>query len=242
MFAKPTRLLLLLPLLCFCHAQAQTYLNDSLSHNISGNIVTNYTYSRDMNLLLYNGIEYARSYPGTTGYPFFITDTFQRSSLLYDGVLYQNVPLAYDAVSQRVVIKNRDSFLIELVPEKVNSFLFKNHVFVSLTPSLIKSDAMPPGLYEMYDYKVVTVFIHHQKEVQRAINAADLDHFADFDAYFIKKGENYFSIKSSNDLLSVFGDRSNEMKSFLHQNKISFKKHPEEAVVKAASYYAQLKK
>lgn len=205
-------------------------------------LVKEYVQNRGNNLLLYNGIEYAHSYPHTTGHPFFLTDTFQQSSLVYEGIMYQNVPLAYDLVSNAVVIKNKEQFLIELKSEKLSWFDLQHHFFVSVSPSEQKSNALQEGIYEVYEYGSVAVFIRHEKMVKQAANAADLDHFTQYDYYFIKKNNNFFPIKSSNSLLTVFDDKKDEVKTYLHQNRLNYKRNPEATLLKAAAYYAQIKK
>ncbi len=201
-----------------------------------------YTHNRGENLLLYNGVEYAHSYPHTTGHPFFLTDTFQQSSVVYDGVLYQNIPLAYDLISDAVVIKNKSNFLIELKREKLSWFLLPHHFFVSLSSGEVKNKAIEPGIYEVYDYGTISVFIKHEKIVKQAANAADPDYFTGYDYYFIKKNNDFFAVKNSNALLIVFDDKKDEMKTYLHQNHLNFKRNAEAALLKAAAYYAQIKK
>ena len=238
---KSWLVLTLLQLFLFCSIQAQSSSVSNSFDSIMNKAYQLYTLNRGGNLLLYNGVEYAYSYPQITGHPFFLTDTFQLSTLLYDGILYQDVPLAYNIVTNNVVIKNKNNLLIQLVPEKVGSFLFLNHFFISLTPAIIKKEIIQPGIYEVYNYNAIMVLIKHQKVIQRASNAADLDHFTNYDDYFIKKDDNYFIVKNNDALLTIFGDKSSEIKAYLHQNHLNFKKHPDNAVLKAAAYYAQLK-
>ena len=237
MLAKLLPLFLLFSLLCFNRAWAQT---DTTAF-LPSYIVQQYVQNRGDNLLLYNGVEYAHSYPHTTGHPFFLTDTFQQSSLLYEGVLYQNVPLAYDLVSNAVVIKNKDQFLIELKNEKIDWFNLQHHFFVSLSSEL-KSDVLKEGIYEIYDYGKIAVFIRREKVVKQAANPADLDYFTQYDYYFIKKNNNFFPVKNSKALLTVFDDKKDEIKAYLHQNHLNFKKNQEATLLKAAAYYAQIKK
>ncbi len=238
MIARLLPLFLFFSLLCFNSAWSQA----DTSVFVPSYIVQQYVQSRGNNLLFYNGIEYAHSYPHTTGHPFFLTDTFQQSSLLYEGVLYQNVPLAYDLVSNAVVIKNKEQFLIELKNEKISWFVLEDHSFVSLPSSEQKSDELKPGIYEVSDYGTVAVFIRREKVVKQAANPADLDHFTQYDYYFIKKNNIFFSVKNNNALLTIFDDKKDELKAFLHQNHLNFKKNPEATLLKAAAYYAQIKK
>ncbi len=237
MIARLLSLLLFSSLFCINRAWSQA----DTSVVLPSYIVQQYVLSRGDNLLLYNGVEYAHSYPHTTGHPFFLTDTFQQSSLLYEGVLYQSVPLAYDLVSDAIVIKNKEQFLIELIKEKISWFSLQHHFFVSLSSEL-KNDVLKEGIYEIYDYGNIAVFIRREKVVKQAANPADLDHFTQYDYYFIKKNNNFFPVKNSKALLTVFDDKKDEIKAYLDQSHLNFKKNPETTLLKAAAYYAQIKK
>lgn len=232
--------LLLLSCFCFSFVHAQTAVADTTSSAVQS-VIQQYKNKQGDNLLLYNGIEYARSYLHTTGTPFLFSDSFPAGSVVYDGVSYQNVPLNYDIAGNCVVIKNKDNFLIELVNGKIGSFVLNNRQFVSLTADDLPKSAMSPGIYEVYDFSPAAVFISYQKVVQRAANAADLDHFTEFREIYLKNGSDIFRIKNNKELLAVFSDQQKAISSYLRQNNLSYKRNPEETVVKAAAYYAQIK-
>ncbi len=156
--------------------------------------------------------------------------------------MYQDVPLAYDLVSGAVVIKNRDQFLIELKNEKISWFNLNHHFFIPVSSSEQKNDVLQEGIYEVCNYGTVAVFIRREKVVKQAGNPADPDHFTQYDYYFIKKNNEIFPVKNEKAMLTVFDDKKDEIKSCLHQNHLNYKKNPEATLLKAAAYYAQIKK
>ena len=94
---------------------------------------------------MYNGIEYVFIYRAVSGFPFFLTDTFEKNNIVYDGTLYKEVPLAYDIVSNEVVTQTPDNYYIQLIPEKINSFSIKNHLFIQLTSTDVENTNLTPG-------------------------------------------------------------------------------------------------
>src|SRR5689334_814266 len=101
---------------------AQNKLTDSSSAYAVNKNINWYTLQRGNNLKLYNGIEYVFLYRTVKGFPFFLTDTFEKNNIVYDGTLYQEIPLSYDIVGNQVVTLTPDNYYIQLIPEKINSF------------------------------------------------------------------------------------------------------------------------
>ena len=79
---------------------------------------------------LYTGKEYYRYTAGVKGYPFYITDQMQPGEILYDGTIYKDVPMLFDAVRQVVVINQyQQDNRIQLLTEKINYFILNGHRF-----------------------------------------------------------------------------------------------------------------
>ena len=66
------------------------------------------------------------------------------------------------------------------------------------------------------------------------------DHFNEYNYYYLKLGNTYYEVRSSKALLNILHDKSSEIKAFMHQNKLNFKKEPEQTLQRVADYYAQL--
>src|SRR4051812_27023863 len=87
----------------FFTTYAQNGVTDSLSVYVINKNINWYTLQRGNNLKLYNGMEYVFLYRTVRGFSFFLTDTFEKNNIVYDGTLYHQVLLAYDIVSNQVV-------------------------------------------------------------------------------------------------------------------------------------------
>src|SRR6476619_7580616 len=81
---------------------------------------------------LYNGSEYV-DYANSikAGNPFFMSTNFNPGSIVYDGVLYNNIPLLYDVVKGEIVIKV-GIYKISLINEKISGFSLMNNKFVRI--------------------------------------------------------------------------------------------------------------
>jgi hypothetical protein len=189
---------------------------------------------------LYNGTEYIGFYPGTTGHPYFEWDTLRPGMIQYDGIRYQHIGLKYDLVSNEVVLKGKQNLMISLVPQKIDFFSIEGHVFVPAGQD--STTQLPPtGFFEVLYGGRATVLAKRTKQVQRGARVEDPYIFRQYDSYFVKANGAYHPVDSEKDLLLVFNDQQEALKSYLRRNGINFKKDKETSIIRTASYYDQLK-
>ena len=58
--------------------------------------------------------------------------------------------------------------------------------------------------------------------------------------YYIRKNNTYYSVSSQGSMLTILKDKKKELQQYIRANQIKFRKDPEEAMVKIASYYDHL--
>jgi len=194
------------------------------------------------NMQLYNGSEYAGSFSSSIGHPYFETDRLQKGTILYDAVLYRDIALSYDLVRDELIISNySQQFNLKLVTEKVVYFTLLNHVFVRIEPDSLIVGAVTSGFYEMlYNGKFI-VLAKRAKRLQSGA-AEDKPRFIQYDHYFVRQENSFKEVESERDLLDLFNEQKTDVKKYLRKNDLRFKKDPGNTIVKAAEYYAQLKK
>jgi len=194
------------------------------------------------NMQLYNGSEYAGSFSNSIGHPYFESDRLQKGSILYNAVLYQDIPLSYDLVRDELIISNYTrNFNLKLVTEKIIYFSFLNHVFVKIEPDSSMGTSLASGFYELLYNEKLMVLAKRVKRLQAGA-AEDKPKFVQYDHYFVRNDNMLKEIESERDLLEFFKDQKAEIKKYLHKNDFRFKKDPGNTIVKAAEYYTQLKK
>lgn len=221
---------------------AQNNVADSSSVYTVNKNIQQYTNHRGNNLQLYNGIEYVFLFQGVRGTSFFATATLEENNIVYDGALYQHVPLAFDIATNQVVTTTPDNHYIQLIPEKISSFTINNRLFIQLTPADVANTTLTPGFYDATINSAATVLIKHVKTVMHSSKPDEPDHFNEYNYYYIKKDTSYYEVKNNRSLLNILRDKSNEIKAFMHQHKLKVKKNPEQALIRTVEYYAQLKK
>jgi hypothetical protein len=192
---------------------------------------------------LYNGSEHAPYDFRIKGHPYFESNLLQTGFVYYDGMLFQQVNMAYDIVRDELTANRyNQNFRMTLVNEKITCFSLFNHYFVRIVPDT-NNKSITTGFYDrLYDGKI-KLFAKRQKKISEKITAEEGDQlwFAENDHFFIFKKNKYYSIKDKNDLFDFFKDRKKDLKKYLRKNKIKFKNEPELAILKSVEYYDQLK-
>jgi hypothetical protein len=190
---------------------------------------------------LYNGAEYNYTYAGIKGHPYFKTDSFQLSDLSYDDILYRDIPLKYDLVTNEVIIKGKENRLIKLVAEKLDYFSVRRDLFIKIRKDTSSRDAPEPGYYQLLYNGPLTALVSRKKVAIRSLKAEDPYQFASYDQYYVRKRLTYYPINSKNDLISLFDTHNEIVKEYRKIRRARFKRDMEELILKAVSTYAESK-
>ena len=189
--------------------------------------------------LLYNGSEYIGSYPGTKGSPFFGADDFTKGILSLDGVIYDNVVMAYDLISDELTIKGYQNLSIKLPQEKVDSFQIEGHLFIRLQGNDSIS-GLPGGYYDRVYHGAASILVKRKKVVQHGSSAEEYYRITPYNDYYIIRAGKAYRINRKRTLQEAFSDHLQEMKAFWRRNKLNFRKNPEEMLVASAGHYSDL--
>jgi hypothetical protein len=225
---------------------AQTAHGDSSSQqNAFNNSLSFLSASIGEQSSLYNGTEYYFYDPAIKGSAYFLDiNAFTPGSVYYDRIFYTSVPMLYDLNTDKVVVLLYNHFSkFSLVKEKVQSFDFLDHHFVNINAdTLINNSVIKSGFYdELYNGKS-QVLVKRSKNIQSRSGGqtGPESYFDSSKDYFIKKNKIYYTITGKGSLIAVFKDKKKELQQYIRANQIKFRKNPEEAMVKIASYYDHL--
>jgi hypothetical protein len=206
------------------------------------NVISLYHKSLGEQAGLYNGPEYTGyAVPILEGHPYFQTDHADQGSIFYDGLLYENVPIWYDLVKNEIVVLHFDhTSKIRLHNEKIKYFSIYNHTFINLgLDSSIVSD-IPPGFYDLaYDGESEVLVKRTKYAKLEPMWITILNQKNDI---YLKKEGKYYPVKNEDSVLKALGSRQKEIQLYLKNNKVKFRKDPEETVITMVDYYEQLKR
>ena len=194
---------------------------------------------------LYNGPDYEAYSPLIKGNAYFLdVNKFIPGTVTYDGLFFKDVPMMYDLNKNVVVILLYNKFsMFTLLNERLESFDLSGHHFLNIvSDSLHTNSGIDAGIYdELYQGTNVTALAKYAKSLQTTSVGNTIEsYFSSSKSFYLKKGNNYYSISGQGALLDVLKDKKKELQQYIKANKIKYNKAPEEAMVSIARRYDEL--
>ncbi|MGZ3939881.1 MAG: hypothetical protein ACXVLT_14925 [Flavisolibacter sp.] len=192
---------------------------------------------------LYNGAEYEGSYIGTLGNPFWNSSQFQTGSVSYDGVVYYDVPLAFDLVRKEILTKTLQPAIIRLETSKVQCFCINQHRFVVISNDTTAVNPLPDDIYDLaLDKPPVRLLIKRSKEIRHSLYVDNKDSIVALNKYFIQYGNRNYFIKNSRQLLEIFYRDKKGFRALWKQEQLNFKKDPEAFIIQSLQFWIEQRK
>ena len=235
---------LLLFILPCCNIQAQDFMADSSFYQKAlSSTRAQYLKNIGANAGIYQGTAYDHYWNKVMGNPFFLKEGLVPGKILYDGTLYENIPVAYDMLKEVLVTKsfsrNTD---ISLVGERVAYFSIDSHDFVRLVKDSTPSSLPNTGFYERLYLGDISVFEKREKKIKQSLKAEDnITRFIEYNYYYVQKDGKFYPVESESDLLRIFKDQRAEIRKLLNSREMNYKKDPPKVIVQAVVYYSNLK-
>jgi hypothetical protein len=195
---------------------------------------------------LYRGSRYVDyAFRVQEGQPFFDSESIKTGTVTYNGILYEHVPMLYDLVLGSLVINDpMHIYKISLIMDLVDSFTITDHAFIRLRDSLNPS-APRNGFYErLYQSEGGFTLLKKEKKtyIQNLVVSSDnIQNYINYSvAYYLKKGNTYYSVNNKKALFAVFKDRKPDLKKFIRKNNLNWRQDKEYMILKVVSWYDTL--
>jgi hypothetical protein len=189
----------------------------------------------------FNGTQYqGYTVSFSDGQPYFKANVLSNGSIIYDGVLFENVKLLYDEVADCVVLQD-SIHRIQLVNERLSAFRVQESNF----ERLVKKENSPlhsTGFYEVLTKGKTTLYKKETKKmIDKFSNANELAVlFEIHHYYYIQKGDQLFEIKKKKDLFKILSDQENAITKFITEERLNYRKAKDLMLTKVIEYYNNL--
>jgi hypothetical protein len=231
--------LTILPVTAMCQLQQEDSLR-SISFNNCKDVYYNAIGSE---LALSNGTLYHEFTPSDTdqGIPYFGTDEFTEGTIYYDGIYFENVPLLYDIVHDKVITSLSTSInKLELISGKIKFFEINGHRFLSLIIQENTSKTQVGFVELLHDGKL-KLYVKWQKERKKITESGEMQiQYEDQNRIYVNKGNKFFDVKTKSSLLQLMEDKRKEVLKFIRENHLDFKGHQIESSLKVISFYESM--
>ncbi|HVY75829.1 MAG TPA: hypothetical protein VG890_13415 [Puia sp.] len=191
------------------------------------------------NAQLYNGPEYIRNGQRAIGFPFFESNDLLSGSVSYRGVEYPSLRLQYDLTIDELIAADFDGkALMRLEKKKIDSFLLDGHRFIKFTAAATNG-LLKDGYYEELSNGSASLYVKRIKKLNTPVGYEDFK-YLDYNYFFLRTTSGFHAVGSRDELLDLLADKKDQLKKFIHVNKLNFRKKPEEAFTKTVVYYSQI--
>ncbi|MFC6999243.1 hypothetical protein [Rufibacter roseus] len=190
---------------------------------------------------LFNGPQYVDyRKQNRDGHQYFFHDEVATGKVLYDGVVYANVPMLYDVVRDEVVIEMNGFLKQKLVSEKISEFNLHNRYFRRVIAQ--DSTSLSTGFYDvLHNGNATDLLAKRRKVIEYVIeDNKELEKFISKDKFYIGKNKKFYLVNSKSSVLKVFSDKKKELKKFARANKLQFRKAREAAILALVQHYDSL--
>jgi hypothetical protein len=236
---------ILLHVLAYLSSSSQAFgqltAKDSADYQASiKNALSVYHHFLDNPSGLYNGgqyIVYANIIKDD--HPYFKSDSMNKGNIMYDSVLYENIPMFYDIVKEQVVIDEPFRiYKLSLISEKVNAFTVLGHEFIRLEHDSLNHHAIATGFYDRLYHGKINLFERERKQLQEVIVNQELFHIiVPENTFYIEIAGMFHPVNRKRSLLNLLKGHRRELQQFIRKNKLNYRRDKENTLVKVVKYY-----
>ena len=192
----------------------------------------------DESVLYYGNLQ--EELPRATNHPFLQDQQYARARLSYLGAIYPEALLRLDLRRHELVVFAPDARQIVLIPENVDvAELHGRRV-------IFESGGLPGGLSKGYYLLLHSgeckVLEKRTASLNRKENSANVleEYYIISTRFYLYKDGVYHTILSRRGLLNVLQPYKKELKRFISENHLSYRKHKETFLVRTVVEYEKL--
>lgn len=224
------------------HFQAQDKMH--LKEGFSGNNhINSYLQTVGNHAIIYSGQEEVK-YPNyILNHPYLDTDKFREGTLSFDGILYPNVRMRLNLHKEELVVFSSDNRFSVVVPRNRVDFATIDSLFIFYNfPS--KDEPQLPEGYHVRLYKGDKYEVWKRETMFLESKIKDMlveSFFTKRRKHYLYTDGKYYPAGSKRALLGLLDSaKKKEIKKYIKQQKLNFKKSPDEAIVSVINYYETL--
>ena len=223
---------------------SQFYYDDSALVSGSSKYLENfYNKTRHDFNVLYNG-PFHYAYPVIKqGSPYFSGEAWQKGSVTYEDIIYDNVLMKYDLVKDQliVMVQEKGHLPLELFSPRIKEFSYKDLKFIYIprnSPLSLKA-----GFYHQLSKGKITALCKTENTMEQII----VDDKVEWKVnqrkkYFIIDNNHSRTINRQRDLMEAVKNHRQQISNYLKERKLKFKKNKEQVITAATDLYSKLEK
>jgi len=192
-------------------------------------------------LIIYSGKE-ERVYPNyVLNHPYLDTNEYRVGTLSYDGLIYPNVKMRLNQHQDQLIVLSPDMRYNIILSDELIDYAIIDSLYLFYNRPDENISRLPEGyLVRLFDGRYPVL-----KKEKMFLNSAINDRVIEMSftkriRYYMCVDGVYHTVGSKNSVLNLFKSHKKDINQFIKQNKLNFKKSPEQALITVAKYVETL--
>lgn len=217
-----------------------------LPHSLSGNTDTLLTQNTSGKDALLNGRIWWNRHAKVSGDPYFISDSYLKGSVTFNGQSFGNLDLKLDIYSDELVYKPESHPVILLNKEMVDSFEVSAYNIATGTREYrfinagTDPPAGPPGYVNILYAGPTSLLVKYSKKIQPLADQGIYDLFNQEIRIFLRKGTTIVPVTGRKHLMSLLGDKKKEVREYKKKNQHRISMKEPDSFVPVLEFYDSL--
>ena len=186
---------------------------------------------------IYNGKIWRNLYYMVNGDQFLFSNEVLKGSVTMRGSTASNINLKYDIFKDELLTTVESGGLLQLNKEMVDSFSvsFQNKIYRFIR---IKEDSTEgqKGYFNVLYKGKTALYLKYFKKIDKLSINGENERFYQFDRLYFAKDHKIFPITGKNDLLNIFKDQKELLKSYIKKYKLKISEKEPESFIPVVKY------
>lgn len=196
-----------------------------------------------MKELLLNGRIWWNQYSRVTGDQFFLTSTYIKGSVTFNGRRFDNLDLKYDIYNDELILSIESHPVIFMNKEMVDSFRldFGNRVYQIVNAGTDTSSVLRGYVNVLYDGPS-SLYVKYTKKIQPLAVDGKYDLFFQQHQVYLRKGAEIVPVEGKRKLMNLLEDKKQDLRNYLKINWIKVRKNDPGTFIPVLEYYDSISK
>jgi len=192
--------------------------------------------------LLLNGRIWRNEYSKVTGDQFFLTSTYLKGSVIYDGRRFDNLDLKYDIHNDELLLRIESYPVISMNKEMVDSFSlnFENRNYNIINAGTDTSGVLSGYVNVLYDGPS-SLYVKYTKKIQPLAVDGKYDLFFQEHHVYLRKGSDIVPVEGKRKLLNLLEDKKEEVRDWLKSYRIKLRQKDPGTYIPVLEFYDSIR-
>jgi hypothetical protein len=194
-------------------------------------------------LPLLNGRIWHNQYSKVTGDQFFLTNSFMKGYVIFNGIKYTNLDLQFDIANDELILKPADHPIIMINKEMVDSFCISDgYMKYYVINAGYDTTRILRGYVNVLYNGPTTLYVKFSKKVQPLGADGKNDLLIEERKIFVRHDDQLIVVTGNKVLLELFGDKKMQVTNFIKSNKIKISRKKPFSYIPVLKYYDSMMK